>query len=106
MKVEIASDQLKALGNRSRLQVYRTLVRAGMDGLAVGRLQERVGIAPSTLTHHLRQLIAAGLVTQERHGTVLICRACYPAMHRLIGFLVDECCAEDEATGIRVARTA
>lgn len=94
MKLELVSDQLKALGNHSRLQVYRTLVRAGVDGLPVGGLQERVGIAASTLTHHLHQLIAAGLVSQERQGTVLICRASYPAMRSLIGFLVDECCAD------------
>lgn len=106
MNFEITSDQLKALGNRSRLQVYRTLVRAGFDGLPVGRLQERVAIAPSTLTHHLQQLVANGLVTQERQGTTLICRACYPAMNRLIGFLVDECCAEGWTAGCPVAKTA
>ena len=106
MNIELASDQLKALGNRSRLLVYRTLVRAGVEGLPVGGLQERVGIAPSTLTHHLRQLIAAGLVTQERHGTVLICRANYAAMNGLIGFLVDECCADSAPVRRLGARSA
>ena len=94
MKVEAAARQLEALGNSTRLRVYRILVRAGADGLAVGRLQDRLGIAASTLSHHLKRLIEAGLVTQERQATTLVCRAHYPAMNALIGFLADECCAD------------
>ena len=94
MKLELAAHQLEALGNPTRLRVYRVLVRAGRDGLPVGRLQERIGIAASTLSHHLKRLIEAGLVTQERQATTLICRAHYPAMNALIGFLADECCAD------------
>ena len=94
MNIEEAADQLEALGNSTRLQVYRTLVRAGDAGLPVGRLQERIGIAASTLSHHLKRLIETGLVTQERQATTLICRAHYPAMQSLIGYLSDECCAD------------
>ena len=94
MKLEQAARQLEALGNPTRLQVYRTLVRAGDAGLPVGRLQERIGIAASTLSHHLHRLILTGLVTQERQATTLICRANYPAMDLLLGFLSEECCAE------------
>ena len=63
-------------------------------GLPVGRLQQKLGIAGSTLSHHLHRLILTGLVTQERQATTLICRANYPAMNGLIGFLVDECCVD------------
>ena len=94
MKVEAAARQLEALGNSTRLRVYRILVHAGADGLAVGRLQDRLGIAASTLSHHLKRLIEAGLVTQERQATTLVCRAHYPAMNTLIGFLADECCVD------------
>ncbi|WP_442579236.1 ArsR/SmtB family transcription factor [Mesorhizobium sp. ASY16-5R] len=94
MNLEQAAKQLEALGNPIRLQVYRTLVRAGDSGLPVGRLQERLRIPASTLSHHLQRLIATGLVTQERRATTLICRANYPAMNGLIGFLADECCAD------------
>ena len=99
MKVEKAAKQLEALGNPTRLQVYRALVRAGDAGLPVGRLQEKLGIAASTLSHHLHRLILTGLVTQERQVTTLICRANYPAMNSLVGFLVDECCDVGCATG-------
>ncbi|WP_137390208.1 ArsR/SmtB family transcription factor [Rhodoligotrophos defluvii] len=94
MNVEEAAKQLEALGNPTRLQVYRTLVRAGGAGLPVGRLQDKLDIAASTLSHHLHRLILTGLVTQERQGTSLICRANYPAMDGLVGFLVDECCVD------------
>ena len=94
MKLEKAAAQLEALGNPTRLQLYRTLVRAGDDGLPVGRIQEKLGIAGSTLSHHLRRLVETGLVTQERRATTLICRANYPGMQALIGYLADECCAD------------
>jgi DNA-binding transcriptional ArsR family regulator len=61
---------------------------------AVGRLQARIGIAASTLSHHLHKLITVGLVSQERQATTLICRANYPVMHGLLGFLAEECCVE------------
>jgi DNA-binding transcriptional ArsR family regulator len=93
MKVEKAAKQLEALGNPTRLALYRILVRAGSAGLPVGRVQERLDIAASTLSHHLRRLMETGLVTQERQATTLICRAHYPAMTALVGFLVNECCA-------------
>jgi ArsR family transcriptional regulator len=94
MNIEQAARQLEALGNQTRLQVYRTLVRAGRSGLPVGRLQERLGIPASTLSHHLHRLIVTGLVTQERQATTLISRASYSAMDALLGFLADECCAD------------
>ncbi len=94
MEIELAAKQMEALGNITRLQIYRTLVRAGAGGLPVGKLQDRIGIAASTLSHHLQRLIATGLIAQERQATTLICRAQYPAMTALLNFLVDECCAD------------
>jgi len=94
MKIEQAARQLEALGNPTRLQVYRALIRAGDAGLPVGRLQGKMKIAASTLSHHLHRLILTGLVTQERRATTLICRANYPAMDALVGFLVAECCVD------------
>lgn len=94
MKLEIAAAQLEALGNPTRLQLYRILVRAGDEGLPVGRVQEKLGIAASTLSHHVKRLVEAGLVIQERQATTLFSKAHYPAMQSLIGFLADECCAD------------
>lgn len=86
--------RLEALGSPTRLEVYRHLVRAGVAGLAVGELQARTSVPRSTLSHHLHKLIAVDLVTQERQGTTLICRANFAVMHATMGFLERECCAE------------
>lgn len=88
------AKRLEALGNPTRLSIYRALVRAGDGGLTVGALQERIRIPASTLSHHLRALVGVALVTQERQGTTLICRANYPVMNGLVAFLSEECCAE------------
>ncbi len=98
MNIDDAARKLEALGNPTRLQVYRTLVRAGPDGLPVGAIQERLAVPGSTLSHHLQRLVATGLVSQERQATTLICRAEYPAMASLLGFLADECCADAGGT--------
>lgn len=96
MNIDDIATRLEALGNPTRLRLFQALVRAGDNGLPVGRLQERIGIAASTLTHHLQKLIQVGLVTQERQSTVLICRANYPMMREVAGALVDQCCVEAE----------
>lgn len=94
MKLEKAASQLEALGNPTRLKLYRALVRAGEEGLPVGSVQGKLDIPASTLSHHLKRLVDTGLVSQERQATTLICRAHYPAMQSLIGYLADECCAD------------
>lgn len=94
MKLDDAAARLEALGNPTRLRVYRALVRAGDPGMAVGRLQTKLNVAASTLSHHIKTLVIVGLVTQERQATTLICRANYAVMRGLVDFLVDECCAD------------
>ena len=92
MKIDDAAAHLEALGNPTRLKIYRALIRAGGAGLAVGRLQEKLKIAPSTLSHHIKALVVAGLVTQVRDATTLVCHANYEVMRELLGFLAAECC--------------
>ena len=101
MKIEEAATRLEALGNSTRLKIYRMLVRAGDPGLPVGKLQSRLAIPASTLSHHLKTLIIVGLVSQERDATTLICRANYSMMRGLVEFLVDECCTEADCATIR-----
>lgn len=95
MKLEDAAARLEALGNPTRLRVYRALVKAGDRGMAVGKLQTKLDIAPSTLSHHLKTMLMVGLIFQERQSTTLICHANYDVMRELVGFLVEECCADD-----------
>ena len=93
-----AAQAFAALGSEPRLEVIRALVRAGPEGLTVGALRERVGAAPSTLTHHLKFLAAAGLLTQERQGRMQICRADFDAVEALGAFFTSECCRDADGT--------
>jgi ArsR family transcriptional regulator len=94
MKIDDAAARLEALGNPTRLRIYRALVRAGDAGLSVGKLQTKLELAGSTLSHHLKAMITVGLIAQERQATTLICRANYDVMRGIVEFLVDECCVE------------
>ena len=102
MRIAEAASRLEALGNPTRLRIYRALVRAGEPGLSVGKLQSRLSVPASTLSHHLKTLIIVGLITQEREATTLICRANYPVMRGLVEFLVAECCTEADCASIKL----
>lgn len=95
----VIARSLAALGHETRLAIYRLLVRAGPDGLNVGEIGGHLGMAPSTLAHHLRALVDAGLVVQERRGREVVNRADYDSMRRTVSFLTSECC-----TGVKLAR--
>lgn len=92
MKSKDALAALNALAHEHRLNLFRLLVRAGDEGMAVGELGEATGLAGATLTNHLHILRRAGLVRDERRGRVIQCRANYPAMNSLLGFLTENCC--------------
>lgn len=95
--LEEAASTFAALGSEQRLHVLRTLVRAGPAGLSIGVLGARAGVTGSTLTHHMKILAQAGLVTQRKHGRSVICIAlAYEEVRRLSDFLLSECCADLE----------
>lgn len=87
-----AANALAALGHEARLTVFRLLVRSGREGLTVGQIQEHVSFPPSTLAHHLRTLVSAGLVVQEKHGREVISRPDFDVMDATLAFLTSECC--------------
>lgn len=88
----ITARALAALGHAARLDIYRLLVRAGAEGLIVGDLATHTALPASTLAHHLRTLVTAGLIVQERRGREVVNRADYGVMTRTLAFLTDECC--------------
>lgn len=92
-----AAAAFSALGSEQRLQVLRTIVRAGPNGASIGELGKRSGVTGSTLTHHMKILSNAGLVEQSKQGRSIICvAAAYDEMHALSEFLLSECCADTE----------
>jgi ArsR family transcriptional regulator len=92
MDRETAARCLAELGNLTRLDIYRLLVRAGPDGLSITEIQTRLDIPASTLAFHLRGLVNARLVLQEKVGRSVICRANYRQADAVIEFLREECC--------------
>lgn len=90
MDIERAAVLLEAIGNPTRLRMVLELGRAGAPGLAVADLQDRVGVgAKSTVSHHLGHLVRAGLVTQERQSTTLICRVAQGSVADLAAYVAS-----------------
>jgi DNA-binding transcriptional ArsR family regulator len=84
---------LAALAQEHRLNLFRLLVQAGDAGMAVGELAAATGLAGATLTNHLHILRRAGMVSDERQGRVIRCRADYARMNALLDYLTENCCA-------------
>ncbi|WP_174821672.1 ArsR/SmtB family transcription factor [Duganella rivi] len=83
---------LSALAQDSRLAVFRLLVQTGPDGLAASKIGEKLDIAPSSLSFHLKELSHAGLIASRQDGRFVIYSADIAAMNGLIGFLTENCC--------------
>lgn len=83
---------LAALGQESRLKAFRFLVQAGPEGLPASKISEFLGVSPSALSFHLKELAHAGLVTSRQDGRYVIYAAHYDAMNALLGFLTENCC--------------
>ncbi|WP_318402231.1 ArsR/SmtB family transcription factor [Photobacterium leiognathi] len=95
MNTEIIAKALKELGHPTRLMIYKSVIRAGHQGIAVGGLQEKLAIPGSTLSHHISGLASAGLISQRREGRTLFCVAEYQKLDSVIVYLQDECCADE-----------
>lgn len=83
---------LASLGHEARLSVFQHLVRAGHDGMNVGEIGEQLDLPASTLSHHLKALVQAGLVIQEKRGREVFNRPDFEIMANVTAFLSKECC--------------
>jgi ArsR family transcriptional regulator, arsenate/arsenite/antimonite-responsive transcriptional repressor len=97
-----AVKALAALAQAQRLRAFRALVVAGLDGLTPGVMAEQLGIAPSALSFHLKELAHSGLVSSEPRGRNLIYRADIAQMNALLAYLTEHCC-EGQACGLKPA---
>jgi len=88
---------LAALAQSNRLQVFRALVVAGTHGATPGHLSECLGVPGATLSFHLKELMNAGLISQERSGRNLIYRVEFDQMNGLLAYLTENCCQGAEA---------
>ena len=95
MEHKAATAALAALGQDTRLSVFRLLVRAGRAGRLAGDIAEALALPGATLSFHLKALTAAGLVHGESSGRTIRYRAEFDAMNALVGYLTENCCADD-----------
>ncbi len=92
METKTARQVLAGLAHDSRLAIFRLLVPAGPEGLPAGTLGEQLGLAPATLSFHLKELRHAGLVSPQRDGRTINYAADYASMNALIAYLTENCC--------------
>ncbi len=81
-----------ALAQEHRLRLVRALVTAGPEGMASGSLADVVGVSAATVSHHLKELSRARLVSSRRDGRSIIYSAAYPTLSALVAFLMRDCC--------------
>ncbi len=93
MKTNEAASILASLAQPTRLDIFRTLVVAGMDGVSAGALAESLKVAPTALSFHLKELRFASLVDSEQQGRFVIYRARFDTMNAVLAFLTENCCA-------------
>jgi DNA-binding transcriptional ArsR family regulator len=92
METKNVIASLAALAQETRLAVYRALVQAGPAGLAATKIAELLGIPPSSLSFHLKELSHAGLITPKQEGRFIIYAANFVAMNAVLSYLTENCC--------------
>lgn len=83
---------LAALGQETRLDVFRLLVQAGDQGVPAGEIASRLGTVQNTMSAHLKVLHQAGLVRTERDGRVVRYIADMTGFRDLLAYLMEDCC--------------
>ena len=87
---------LAALAHDTRLALFRELVRKGGRGESAGQLARRLAIPPQTLSFHLKEMTSAGLLVARREGRYVYYTVDFDHARRLIGYLSDSCCADED----------
>lgn len=103
MEINTAIDRLAALAQETRLTIFRLLVRYGREGRCVGDIQAELGLAPATLSFHLKELTRAGLLKSRQDGRFIFYAPDFTAMNALVDYLTENCCmagAECTADGV------
>ena len=105
MDVELALEALSALSHETRLWVFRLLVQAGPAGLPAGQIAEGLGSRQNTMSSHLKILATAELIKRQRDGRSIVYKADYDTVRELVLFLMEDCCAGNNAVCRPVAES-
>ncbi len=87
-----ALTAFSALGQATRLAVFRLLVKAGPAGMAAGEIGVALDVRQNTLSQNLTLLVAAGLVRRERQGRSIRYFSDMDGVRGLLAFLLEDCC--------------
>jgi len=105
MEVKLALEALSALSHETRLWVFRLLVQAGPAGLPAGQIAEGLGSRQNTMSSHLKILATAELIKSQREGRSIVYKADYDTVRELVLFLLEDCCAGNNAVCRPVAES-
>lgn len=94
---------LAALAQEARLAIFRLLVQAGPAGLAASKIAQALGMPPSSLSFHLKELSHANLILPRQEGRFIIYAARFDTMNTLLGFLTENCCGGNPCAPIPAA---
>ncbi|RYZ98699.1 MAG: transcriptional regulator [Moraxellaceae bacterium] len=98
MEIKTVVTALAALAQESRLTIFRLLVQAGPEGMPAGRIAAATGIAPSSLSFHLKEMSHVNMVTSRQEGRFVIYSANFDSMNRLLAYLTENCCEGTSCT--------
>ncbi len=85
-------DAFSALGQETRLDVFRLLVTAGPEGMLAGEIGEALGVRQNTMSANLTILTHAGLIRNVREGRSIRYFADMDGVKGLLAFLLEDCC--------------
>lgn len=105
MEIKTVVTALSALAQETRLTIFRLLVQAGPSGMPAGRISEIAGIAPSSLSFHLKEMSHANMVTSRHEGRYVIYSANFDTMNNLVVYLTENCCQGAPCTSDMVCKT-
>ena len=93
MKQQTATQIFESLSSGIRLDIYRLLVKRGLDGMVSGQIASALDLPPNNTSFHLKAMTQAGLLSVEQEGRFQRYRANIPLMLDLIAYLTEECCS-------------
>lgn len=90
-----AVKALAALAQPVRIELFRALVATGARGMTPSTMAQGLGISPSTLSFHLKELANAGLIVPQRSSRNLIYRPAFDRMKAVLDYLMENCCRDE-----------
>ena len=97
-KLDRHAEQLSALGHPVRLKILRYVVQGGDEGASAGEIQAHVDLPASTLSHHLKRLVDAGLLTSRSEGTFHYYAPDFTALRALTDYVWEDCCKRGKSS--------